>query len=60
MVGACGRGLPVGRQAELDGDGHLPTAAAARQILAQMIPFVQDAAAREAPKSDKVLATILA
>jgi len=44
---------------ELDGDGHLPTAAAAEQILAQMIPFVQEAAAREAPEPDKVLATIL-
>jgi class 3 adenylate cyclase len=44
---------------ELDGDGHIPTAAAARQILAQMIPFVQDAATREAPEPDKVLATIL-
>jgi class 3 adenylate cyclase len=30
-----------------------------RQILAQMIPFVQEAAAREAPEPDKVLATIL-
>jgi len=44
---------------ELDGDGHIPTAAAVRQILAQMIPFVQEAAAREAPEPDKVLATIL-
>ena len=44
---------------ELDGDGHIPTAAAARQILAQMIPFLQEAATREAPEPDKVLATIL-
>jgi class 3 adenylate cyclase len=44
---------------ELDGDEHIPTAAVARQILAQMIPFVQEAAAREAPEPDKVLATIL-
>jgi len=44
---------------ELDGDGHIPTAAATRQILAQMIPFLQEAAVREAPEPDKVLATIL-
>ena len=44
---------------ELDGDEHIPTAATARQILPQAIPFVQEAAAREAPEPDKVLATIL-
>jgi hypothetical protein len=51
--------IPGAMLAELDGDGHIPTAAAARQILAQMIPFVRDAATREAPEPDKVLATIL-
>jgi len=44
---------------ELDGDEHIPRAAAARQILAEVIPFVQDAATRQAPEPDKVLATIL-
>jgi class 3 adenylate cyclase len=44
---------------ELDGAEHIPTAASARQILAQTIPFLQEAAAREAPEPDKVLATIL-
>src|ERR1700745_430244 len=44
---------------ELDGEQHPPTAAAAPQILAQTIPFVQEAAAREVPEPDKVLATIL-
>ncbi len=44
---------------ELDGDEHLLRAAAARQILTLTIPFVQEAAAREAPEPDKVLATIL-
>lgn len=34
--------IPGAVLAELDGDGHIPTAAAARQILAQMIPFVRD------------------
>jgi len=51
--------IPGAAFAELDGDGHIPTAAAARLILAQMIPFLQDAAAQEAPEPDKVLATIL-
>ena len=51
--------IPGAALAELDGDGHIPTAAAARQILAEVIPFVQEAAAREAPEPDKVLATIL-
>lgn len=51
--------IPGAVLAELDGDGHIPTAAAARQILAQMIPFVRDAATQEAPEPDKVLATIL-
>ena len=32
---------------------------AARQVLAQMIPFLREAAVREAPEPDKVLATIL-
>jgi class 3 adenylate cyclase len=44
---------------ELDGEEHLLTAAIARQILAQAIPFLQDATAREAPEPDKVLVTVL-
>jgi class 3 adenylate cyclase len=51
--------IPGAVFAELDGDGHIPTAAAARQILAEMIPFLQESATREAPEPDKVLATIL-
>ena len=51
--------IPGAVYTELDGDGHLPTVAGARQILAQVIPFAQEAAAREAPEPDKVLATIL-
>jgi class 3 adenylate cyclase len=51
--------IPGAVYTELDGDEHIPTAAAARQILAQMIPFMQEAATREAPEPDKVLATIL-
>ena len=44
---------------ELDGDDHLPTAASAPRLLAQIIPFLQEAATREAPEPEKVLATIL-
>jgi class 3 adenylate cyclase len=44
---------------ELDGEEHLLTAAIARQILAQAIPFLQEATAREAPEPDKVLVTVL-
>ena len=51
--------IPGAVLVELDGDGHIPTAEAARQILAQAIPFLQEAATREAPEPDKVLATIL-
>jgi hypothetical protein len=51
--------IPGAAFAELDGDGHIPTAAAARQILARTIEFLQEAATREAPEPDKVLATIL-
>jgi class 3 adenylate cyclase len=51
--------IPGAAYAELDGGQHLLTDATARQIVAQMIPFVQEADAREAPEPDKVLATIL-
>ena len=51
--------IPGAAYVELDGDEHIATAPVARQILAQMIPFLQEAAAREAPEPDKVLATIL-
>jgi class 3 adenylate cyclase len=51
--------IPGAEYAELDGAEHLLTAAAARQVLARAIPFLHEAAAREAPEPDKVLATIL-
>jgi class 3 adenylate cyclase len=44
---------------ELDGEEHIPTAATAPQLLAEMKPFLQEAGMREAPEPDKVLATIL-
>jgi class 3 adenylate cyclase len=51
--------IPGAAYVELDGDEHIPTAAAASQLLAEMMPFLQEAATREAPEPDKVLATIL-
>ena len=44
---------------ELDGSEHIPTAATAPRLLAQMLPFLQEAVTREAPEPDKVLATVL-
>jgi pimeloyl-ACP methyl ester carboxylesterase len=44
---------------ELDGDEHLLSAAFAPRLLAQVMPFLQEAVTREAPEPDKVLATIL-
>lgn len=51
--------IPGAAYVELDGDGHLPTAAGAPEWLAHVMPFLQEAATREAPEPDKVLATVL-
>jgi class 3 adenylate cyclase len=50
--------IPGAVYVELDGKEHIPTGAFAPQLLAHIIPFLQEAAAREAPEPDKVLATI--
>jgi class 3 adenylate cyclase len=44
---------------ELDGDEHIPTTARVPELVAHVIPFLQEAVTREAPESDKVLATVL-
>jgi pimeloyl-ACP methyl ester carboxylesterase len=44
---------------ELDGDEHIPSAAFVPRLLSHVMPFLQDAASREAPEPDKVLATVL-
>jgi class 3 adenylate cyclase len=44
---------------ELDGDAHLPTPGIVPELLARVIPFLEDAARGEAPEPDKVLATVL-
>ena len=51
--------IPGAAYVELDGDEHIPTAATASQMLAEMMPFLQEAAMREAPEPDKVLTTVL-
>ena len=51
--------IPGAAYVELDGDEHIPTAATAPVLLAQMMPFLQEAVTREAPEPDKVLATVL-
>jgi class 3 adenylate cyclase len=47
------------RYVELDGDEHLPSAVFAPRMLAEVMPFLQDAVSRAVPEPDKVLATIL-
>jgi class 3 adenylate cyclase len=51
--------LPGAAYAELDGDEHIPSAGFVPRLLAQVMPFLQEAVTREAPEPDKVLATIL-
>jgi pimeloyl-ACP methyl ester carboxylesterase len=51
--------IPGAAYAELDGEEHIPTTATAPQLLAQVVPFLQEAVMREAPEPDKVLATVL-
>jgi class 3 adenylate cyclase len=51
--------IPGAAYAELDGDEHILTAATTAGLLAEMMPFLQEAATREACEPDKVLATIL-
>jgi pimeloyl-ACP methyl ester carboxylesterase len=51
--------IPGAVYIELDGDEHMLTAATAPQLLAQAMPFLQEAVTRDAPEPDKVLATIL-
>ena len=45
--------------AELDGDEHIFTAARVPELLAQVMPFLQEAVTRAAADPDKVLATVL-
>jgi class 3 adenylate cyclase len=51
--------IPGAAYVELDGDEHRLTAASAPRLLAHMVPFLQEAASREAPEPDKVLATVM-
>jgi len=51
--------IPGAAYVELDGNDHIPTAADSAQMLAEVLPFLQEAVTRDAPEPDKVLATIL-
>jgi class 3 adenylate cyclase len=51
--------IPGAAYVELDGDEHIPTAATAPVLLAEMMPFLQEAATRQAPEPDKMLTTVL-
>ena len=51
--------IPGAAFAELDGGEHIPSAVTAPQLLAHVLPFLQEAVTREAPEPDKVLATVL-
>ena len=51
--------IPGAVYVELDGAEHVPTAATAPRLLAQMLPFLREAVTRAVPEPDKVLATVL-
>jgi len=51
--------IPGAAYVELDGVEHVPTAATAPRLLAQITPFLRETATRGAPEPDKVLATVL-
>ena len=51
--------IPGAVYTELDGDEHMLTAATAPRLLAQAMPFLQEAVTRDPPGPDKVLATVL-
>jgi class 3 adenylate cyclase len=44
---------------ELDGDESFPSVPRVPELLAQVMPFLQEAVTREAPEPDKVLATVM-
>ena len=51
--------IPGAAYVELDSGPGVPTAAQVPELLAQVMPFLQEAVTQEAPEPDKVLATIL-
>ena len=52
------RHIPGAVYAELDGKEHIPAGSFAPKLLDHIIPFLQQAATREAAEPDRVLATI--
>jgi class 3 adenylate cyclase len=51
--------IPGATYVELDGDEHLPSVGFAPRLLAEVVPFLQEAVSHAAPEPDKVLATVL-
>ena len=51
--------IPGAAYVELDSGPGVPTAAQVPELLAQVMPFLQEAVTQKAPEPDKVLATIL-
>jgi class 3 adenylate cyclase len=51
--------IPGAAYVELDGGEHIPSPTFVPKLLEHVLPFLQDAATREAPEPDKVLATVL-
>jgi class 3 adenylate cyclase len=51
--------IPGAAYVELDGAEHVPTAATAPRLLAQMLAFLREAVTRAVPEPDRVLATVL-
>jgi len=51
--------IPGAAYVELDGNEHLISAARVPELLAHVMPFLEEAVTREAPEPDKVLATVL-
>jgi hypothetical protein len=58
-MGATSLAHPGAAYVEVDGEEHIATADTAPQLLAHVMPFLQEAVTREAPEPDKVLATVL-
>jgi class 3 adenylate cyclase len=51
--------IPGAAYVELDGNEHLVSAARVPELLAHVMPFLEEAVTRAAPEPDKVLATVL-
>ena len=51
--------IPGAAYVETDGDAPIPTVARVPELLAHVMPFLQEAVTREVPEPDEVLATVM-